>query len=137
MAMTSAGALKAFIEGLGLSITVFRDEAPDGQAYPYVTVAEAIATVPDLNGTPWNKSSPATVVEHAQVDVWQTWKNADNSRAENYTLAPAIKRALHGSKLPATPTRAWGVKLVNAVHLLERDNNVVHDAITVAIYRDL
>lgn len=130
MAATTAGGLKAKLEGLSLGVAVFRDKAPDGQALPYITITEAVSIVPD--GPQFDDS---TVVELAQIDVWQPWKNASGVVAESYSLPGQVLAAVSGASLPAAPTHVYGVTVDSAVRLLEAEVNIVHHALTVRIRR--
>ena len=48
MAASTAGALKAYIESLGLSLPAFRDKKPTGQDLDrWVEITEDVSTVPD------------------------------------------------------------------------------------------
>lgn len=131
MAATTAGAIKARLESLSLGLPVFRDRAPDGHALPYITVSEAISVVPD------GQHDDDTVVELAQVDLWQPWKNTAGAVVESYSLPGAVLTGLRGASLPAAPTHVYGVGVDSSVRLLEADRNVVHQALTVRIRRAL
>lgn len=140
MAATTAGAVKSYVEGLGLGVMAYRDEAPPGSALPYVTIAEAVAVVPKPSSPRFDAGSQKYVAETVQIDVWQSWRDATTRAvAESYTLAAAIARALDGAQLPAAPTQVSGVRLINTVRLLEPPEapEVVHHAITVEIDRIL
>lgn len=96
MAATTAGALKALIEGLGLGISAYRNHAPEGQAMPYIVIQEGISRVPN----PIEDFTLTTGVESVQVDVWQTMG------AENHALVPGLLAGLHGKKTAAIGTPA-------------------------------
>lgn len=134
MAATTAGALKAYIESLGLGLAVRRDHA-DTPTYPLVTVHEGVSIVTDASGDFGDMAQPVTVTEQAQVDLWQQWKNTSGAVVESYTLPGELIGALHGAQLSAAPTKVYGCRVVGSVRLLERDENVVHHAITVEIHR--
>lgn len=136
MAATTAGALKAFLETQGLGVTVFRDRAREDQAYPYLTVAEGIAVTPEDTFNAYDDDD-GHVVEVAQVDVWQTWRNDDRTVAESYTLADAVALALHGAVLTASPHFVGAVSVSSVTRLLEVEENVVHHAVTVEVRRTL
>lgn len=138
MAASTAGALKAYLEGLGLGVSVFRDEAPAGQKLPYITVREEIANVPDRDGDYGDATVEHTTAETVQIDVWQTWRNPTTGAVvESYTLPKQVQRALRDARLDATPTRTYGVVLTGTVRLLERADNVVHHASTAVVRRVL
>lgn len=134
MAATTSGALKAYLEAQGLGVSVYRDRAPEGTALPYITVSEAVSITVDQSGD-FGATTTLTAVEDAQVDVWQAERNG--LTGESYTLVPAVLRALHGANLTAAPTHVYGVRVTGDVRLVEPDNNIVHEAITVEIHRVL
>src|SRR5207253_7625653 len=106
MAASTAGALKALIESLGLSVSVYRDRAPEKTAPPYVTVSEAVAIVTDK----LEDGAVSTGKETVSIDVWMTWKNKTTGAiTEPYTLPGAILRGIQGKSLGSTPTRGYTV----------------------------
>jgi hypothetical protein len=138
MAATTAAAVKAYLEGLGLGVPVFRDEAPAKQSLPYITVREDVANVPDLDGDQGDPDAEHTTAETVQVDLWQTWRNPQTAAVvESYTLPKQIQRALRGAHLDVSPTHTYGVVLTSTVRLLERASNVVHHASTAVVRRVL
>ena len=145
---TSAGALKQYIEGLGLGISVDRDRASVGAKLPYITVTEGLNTVFDGMESIDAESPYRTVVEMCQIDVWQGWRDPNtNDITESYTLVPSILRALHQARLPASPTVNYGVIVIGSRRMTELDTTptlpdgsvqstgLVHNAITVNIRR--
>lgn len=135
MAASTSGALKALIESLGLNISVYRDRAPEGRALPYVTVDEAIAIIPDK----LEDGQSTTVRETVSIDVWMQWKNRANGQlAESYTLPYDIARALQGSPLDTTPSRAYTV-IIHRIgpRLVEEEENLVHMPIEAEVWRVL
>lgn len=135
MAATTGGALKAYIEGLGLSISVYRDRAPTNLAPPYVTVDESLSVIPDS----LEDATYSTGVETATVHVWMPWKNqSTGALAESQTLVRDIVRGLQGHSLPAAPTRAYAVLVQHqGPRMVDEEENVVHVPITVEIWRQL
>jgi hypothetical protein len=133
---TTAGALKAKIESLGLSISAYRDQAPEGTALPYVTISEAIAVVPDL----LEDGAASTGKETVSIDVWQKWKTVPggNTLAESPTLPGAIVRGIHAQSLGTAPTRAYAV-IVNRLgpRLAEEESNITHTVIQATVWRTL
>lgn len=146
MAATTGGALKALLEAAGLGISVFRDRAPEGRtlvnaagtATPYVTVFEGVSVVPDPAFNSFDDDEHH-VIELAQVDVWQQWRDPQTGAVtESYTLPAAVAAALNGARLSAAPTHVSGVVLRDGPRrLLELEENVVHHAITVEVRRTL
>jgi len=146
MALTTSGAIKAYLEGptamggANLGISVYQDQAPEGIAKPYITVDEAVAVVPDG----LEDGAASTVREHVTVHLWMSWKDlavSPNRRLEDPTLAGKILKALQGSRLlssgsGAPPTTVYAV-LVHSTgpRLLEREENIVHHPLWVEVWR--
>lgn len=135
MSATTAGAVKAWLEGQALGVAVYRDSAPINTPLPYVTVTEAVALTPDRDGA-FDRDVTHTVVEVAQVDVWQRWRSDSGQPAEQYDLPHRVRRALDAAVLPSAPGRVYGCRSTGMVRLLEVDENVVHHAVTINVYRE-
>ena len=140
MAQTTGGALAVLIQGLGLGLAVGRDYPSQNASRPYVTITEEIALVPD----PLEDAAPGTAVETVQVDLWQDYRDLKPNSAtygnlrENYTLAPALRRGLHGVRLQSIGSAVVYMALVeHSVRLLEEAENVVHHAFTVKVFRQI
>lgn len=134
MAASTAGALKALIESLGLGISAYRDEPPSSSTTrPYVTITEELTMVAD----PSEDGKAGTVVETVQVDLWQDWHNLQNGNlAESYTLAPALRRGIDGARLALIGTAVSYIALVrHSLRQLEAEENLVHHALTVEVMR--
>jgi hypothetical protein len=133
MAATTAGALKALIESLGLGISAYRDEAPAGTARPYCTIIEELVMVADAS----EDGKAGTVAETCQVDLWQDWHDMTTGGVkESYTLAPAVRRGIDGARIAAIGTAVPYIALVrHSLRLLEPDENLVHTALTVEVRR--
>jgi hypothetical protein len=133
VAATTSGALKALIEGLGLGISAYRDEPPVGTLRPYVTITEELTLVAD----PSEDGKAGTVVETAQVDIWQDWHNLPaGTLAESYTLAPAIRRGIDGARMALIGTSLPYTALVrHTLRQLEAEENLVHHSLTVEVWR--
>lgn len=135
MSATSSAALKAHIESLGLGLSAHRDVAPEDTALPYVTIHERITLDTDDSGD--NGADP-TGTETVQVDLWQTWRNADKTRAESLTLADSLHAGLHGAALANVGSnRVYGCRVDRSVRQFERDNNLVHTSFDVELRRAL
>lgn len=143
LAAGTAGAIKAYLESKSLGIPIFHDAPPPVQpnapaiVKPYITISEAIANTPDGDEDGGSaQGGTSYVVELAQVDLWDFWRETDgNGKKESRTLGPAIHRALAGALLDQSPTRVYGVTVRNHIRFEERDANIVHRAITLAIRR--
>jgi hypothetical protein len=142
MAATTSGALKAYIESLGVSLPVFRDGPRPGQAEPYVVVTEGVSIGPDPsgNGDYGDPTKPLNVVEIATVDLVQRARVQTGAgltkNAERYGLAEALAHALNSATLPAHPGRVTAVRVQDIDRIPIQDNRVRH-SITVAIHREL
>lgn len=133
MAATTAGALKVLIESLGLNLAAYRDEAPAGTLRPFVTIMEEITLVPTAS----EDGLALTVVETAQVDLWQDWHDLTTGlRIESYTLAPALRRGIDGTRLALIGTALTYQALVRHVmRSVEPFENIVHHAMTIEVFR--
>lgn len=139
MAASTAGALKALVEGAGLSLAAYRDLAPERATLPYVVVNEAIAIVPTASSARFDRAGTApTGRETAQVSLWQRWRNPETgAMAESYTLPDALIELLDGAQLSAAPSHVWGVLVLSSRRIIEQEENLVQHAITVEIVRDI
>jgi hypothetical protein len=137
MAASTAGALKAFLEAQGLGISVYRDQAPEGPTFPYVTVHEAISVSPEpaFNS---NDDAEGHVIEQVQVSIWQRSRHPDTlAKTESYTLPDAICLALTGARLTAMPTYGGHVRVQGRTRLPEDEGTIIHDAVTIEVRRTL
>lgn len=127
MANTVAGALKAYIETLGLGITCFRDRAtPATLKRPYITINEEVS----------NTAYPVAgrTRQLAQVDVWFDSGN-ENVKLVDDLIASLTK---HGAGSYGTPSRRlYALSFEGKVRLVEENDSVIHHAITVAVPRAL
>lgn len=140
MAATSSGALKAFIEGLGLSLSAYRDKAPEEATLPYIRIREAITVSPRSSGDFGDANAKKHVSEEVQLDLFQDHRDldqADRPIIEDYDLADTLVAKLHGAHLAVAPTHVFGVRVLNSSRFPEPDENVVRHLITVALDRAL
>lgn len=138
MAASTAGALKAYIETLGLGIAVFRDRVGQDATLPYSRIQEAITMTPRQSGDFGDTNRDALVTEEAQVDLWQQHRNpTTNAVTEDYTLQDTLAHKLHGARLTAAPKRVYGVRVLGVNRGVDSDANTVHHQITVALDRAL
>jgi hypothetical protein len=134
LSATTAGALKALIESLGLSISAYHSQAPPGAKRPYITIDDEIALVAD----PLADGRADTGVETAQVDIWQDWKDASGAIVEIRTLAPAVRRGVDGAQLAAIGTsHAYICIFKHSLRQVEAEENIVHHALTVEVWRQV
>jgi hypothetical protein len=147
MSATTSGAIKAHLESAGLGISVYRDLAPQGAALPFAVVTEGISQVPDRDGDLGDQEAKHTWREEVQVSLFQTWRTPDGKPGEDYTLVGRLLEALDGCRLRTAPTTVYGVRVNGRVRLAAVDApggadgsdgaNVVHDAITATVRRNL
>lgn len=154
MSATTSGAVKAYLESLGVpGLSVYRDRAPQDATLPLANVQERIALTLDQDGDLMDPDADRGCLEQCQVAVFQAWRDADGRNAESYTLVPQIVRALHGSQLlttgPNLPNaRVWGVRVRGVTRIPQIDGpgstgdsadraNIVQDVITLDVRRDL
>jgi hypothetical protein len=140
MAASLAGAVKAYLETLGLGVPVFRDFAPrskqDGspQRLPFIVVQDGLGDVPRRTGD--NKSKRTT--ELVQIDVYEFLNDPDTGdRAESYTLAKEVLRNLTQTRLPSAPERVWRLGEFGRTRTLDAENNGVRNVITLSVIRNL
>jgi hypothetical protein len=128
MAATTAGALKAKIESLGLGISAYRDQPPAGQAKPYVSIQESIAMTPDS----LEDGHLTTGAELVQVEVYETLG------AEDYALLQGITAGLHGARLASIGTKLVYAALVrNVIRDVDLQNTQIRHIIDVDVLREL
>lgn len=137
MSATTAGALKAFLEGLGLGIEAHRDIAPSAATLPYVTIREQVSMEPEIA---FNQASDEDghVREQVQLDLWQQWRDpSTKAKTEDPELPDAVVDALRNVVLETSPTRSMPIRVTSCIRLFEQDANLVHHAITVEVPRTL
>ena len=139
MAQTSGGALKTLVESilqpLVPALVAYRKMAKSGVPRPYVVIQERIAFSPDQ----LEDGGPGIVVETAQVDLFQDWKNLTTGAiAENYALLPALERGLQGARTAQIAGRTcYRVHVVNSLDIPEpEEENLVRASLTVELWRE-
>lgn len=137
MAASTAGAVKAYVESLGLSLSAYRDGAPTGQdgaitaPYPHVVIQEGIAYAMDTDGDYGDQAAVHTMRETVQVDLYQHARElvaAGGSRnVEDYNLPDRLRMALHGARLgPVGAQHVYGVSVRGGQRWPISDNIVRH-----------
>lgn len=139
MSASTGGAVKAYLEGRQLGVPVFRDRAPKGQPYPFITVTEEVSLTVRRRAEAGD--------ELVQVDLWQLWKhpagtvvggvNVAGRLAEDSALVRRLQQSLRRAALMAAPTLTYQANLEGSVRLPEPDDNLVHHALTVRVHREL
>jgi hypothetical protein len=139
VSLTLGGALKAYLEGQGLGIAVYRDFEPTSASPPFVTIQEGLAAPAALRGD----STVAAVAELVQVDLWMTYVNASDGRlAESVTLPDALQLALETAVFPtsganAPPKRVDGLTVDRGPRQADRQANLVHISYTATVNREI
>lgn len=142
MAATTSGAIKAYVEGLGLNLPVFRDGPRPEQAPPYAVVTEgqSIGLAPNGNGDYGDPDAPIEIVEVVTVDVVQRARvkagAATAQNTERYGLVEAVAARLNGCTLPAHPARITAVRM-QGIDRLPIADNIARSTIQLAITRTL
>lgn len=134
-----ANALAPALPGL----TITRNEVPGAQPgtttvdYPYITIQEGISRVNNPRRAP-------TVMlkdELVQVDVWQSTKTSSgNLVADNPSIAITVEQTLNAlgpQVLTGNGGFLFRFLVTNTVRLYDPSRRVLHEAITVRVYRKL
>lgn len=146
------GAVKAWLEGLGLGVAVYRDGAPvanlpDGTrgvavALPFIVVQEGIGYTSDLHGDTDAAGSHLGVRELVQVDLYQTARTVAGGKApnaEDYALADALMVAFARGAAAGlgahAPWHIYGVKVDTGQRAPTTDNRTRHTW-TLRVSRD-
>ncbi|OPC79937.1 hypothetical protein B4N89_02340 [Embleya scabrispora] len=138
MAATTAGAIKAHVEALGLSLPMFRDGPRPGQPLPYGVVTEGISIAQPLSsrGDFGDPDAEVVVTEQVQVDLIQQARDSAGRNTERYDLPGLLYRGLHGAQLTQAPGHVYGVRVLS----MGRDpivDNVVRHVLQLQLDRDL
>lgn len=122
---TIGGALRARVVTSGIvSGRVFRDRAPDGCTFPYVTFTDPLSLVPDLSG------DGAVLMRERQVsfDLWQKVREEDDQ------LLVALADAVDGVWVDLGDGRkAVRTRMTSLQRLSDPDALVVHHALTLTV----
>lgn len=142
MAATTSGAIKAYLEGRGFGVPVFRDGPREGQSAPFIVVQEGIPAGLDTvaNGDFGDPNAEINISETVIIDLVQRARvqtgAATTKVTERYGLAEAIAHALHCCTLPAHPAKVTAVRVTAIDRIPIADNRVRH-SITVTVRRIL
>lgn len=124
---TIGGGLRALLVATGLlNERVFRDSAPDSVTYPMAIFTDGMSDSPVLIG------DEVTVAKQrqSQVSLWQ------KQGKEDYALIGQIERALDGARFTALNGAVYRVRVRDTQRVPQPEQNLVHHAITVAIWHD-
>lgn len=149
MSATTAGALKAHLEGKGRGVPWFRYRAPKDQALPFGVIQDGISTTPLPMGDTSDPAADKVVTELAQCTLFQEWRDSDGNAAEQYPLPGQIYRDLDGAVLATHPAGTTHVKVRGVVRLPRIDSpgtsaaedadgaNLIQDTFTVSLHRSV
>lgn len=135
MPASLAGCFKVLIEGSGLSLSAYRDDAgPSVTDSTWTTISEGISTTRVPLG---DHGGDDPVTELVQIDLYQPWRaQTPGDPAEDYTLADELYGVLNGALLVDPPMPVRSVTVDSYPRLLEKESNLVHHAYTVRVERD-
>lgn len=134
MPATTAGALKVVIESLGLGLAAYRDRPSENTKPPYIVIHEAIIITPRGLG---DDGDDDAVIEQIQIDLWEAWRNANGSSAENPARARSVELGLKAAELVDLPYRVHGVVGVSRTRRApDERENLVRNIYTVEVRRD-
>jgi hypothetical protein len=148
MALSTAAAVKQWLETMGLGLPVFNRLSSIPRARPYITIVDGQPTAP---GT-LEDGGPGACVETCMVDVWQDRKQISQAggTAEDSTLVPRLLKLLQGGRPtdagghPILVDGAGGSGVVYRVRVVSdhkmtdpSTENLVHNALTLALWRQM
>lgn len=135
MSASLGSSIKVLVEGAGLSLAVYRDDAgAAATASTWVTVSEGVSTTNVALG---DHGAADAITELVQVDLYQPWRaKSSGDPAEDYTLADQLYGVLHGAVLPDPPMLVRSCTVDSYPRFVERESNLVHHAFTLRIERD-
>lgn len=143
MSRTTAGAIKARIETLGLGIPVFRDGTDPAHQLkaPYVTIQEGIGFDTDHHGDVGDPTADVGLSELVQVDIYLPARVLAGagltSVAESSTIPDRVHRGLHGAQLASVGTaRVYGCLVESRLRWPIADNLSRH-TLTIRVKRGL
>ena len=141
MSASTAGAVKAHIETLGLGVPVFRDGAGDTTTPPYVTVQEGIGYETEAHGDTGDPDADMGVGELVQVDLYLPARVRTSTgraaNAESYTAPDRLHRGLHGAALPSIGgARVYGCLVESRLRWPIADN-VARHTLTIRVKRGI
>lgn len=121
MSATTAGAVKAWLEGGNFGIPFFRDRAPAEQALPFGVVQDGISVVPVPMGDTQDQAAERVVEEQIQVAIYEEWRNAAGKMVEQYALPDNVEKRLRGAVIPQMPKAQQGCQVLGRVRQLAVD----------------
>jgi hypothetical protein len=127
VADTVLDAIADAVEAWGqVNARVWADDAPTGPTFPYVTMDDAISTVPDVKGD----GATIMLVRQVQVNLWE--RLAD----EDPLLGPSLHVYLDGRKVVVGGHTVCRLAVDSTARLVEKDDNIAHRALTISVRHD-
>jgi len=110
----------------GVNARCWADDAPDKVTFPYVTMDDAISTVPEVKGD----GATIMLVRQVQVNLWE------RLAAEDPALAPSLAVYLDGLKVVIAGHTVCRLSVDSTARLVEKDDNIAHRALTISVRHD-
>lgn len=104
---------------------VYKDLAPPSTAFPYITYADRLADRPVLNGD----SNVLARNYLIQIDLWE------KRQSENSSIIEAVLDLLENLSIEDNGKTIFRCRLFDAQRIVEFDDDNVHHALSVNIYR--
>lgn len=108
----------------GVGTKIYRDLAPPGTAYPYITYVDQMTNSIAMRGD--GKVLARRYM--MQVDLWQ--KRPD----ENQAIIDEVTAVLEAVELTGTDKQNFECRLMDIQRIVEFEDDVVHHALTLDIY---
>jgi hypothetical protein len=141
--------LKQWIETMGLGVSVYSRVSAIPATRPYITIMDRQPLAP--RGL--EDGGPGEGIETCMIDVWQDWKSVSGSgpTVEDQTLVAKLEHNLQGGRpvdatghpilvgaVPGGQGIVYRVRVVGSQQVSDPSvENLVHNAITVAVWRQL
>lgn len=123
---TPAAILRALVVADGMvNQRIFRDFAPDGATFPYITFNDGVS---DGRGTHGDGVDTTRLVNQ-QWDLWQ------RARDEVDDLDHRLANILTGRHPAVNGVKVWGTRVTQINRIADPDRLTLHHALTVSLYR--
>lgn len=108
----------------GVGTKIYRDLAPPGTAYPYITYVD------QMNNSIAMRGDGKVLARRymMQVDIWQ--KRPDEDQA----IIDEVTAVLEAVELTGTDKQNFECRLMDIQRIVEFEDDVVHHALTLDIY---
>jgi len=104
---------------------IYRDMAPPSTSYPYMTYFDQLNDRVVLQGDSRTKARNMLI----QFDLWQ--KRAD----EDVSIAAEISAALEQITISDPDTKVFACNLYDVQRIVEFDDDIIHHAFSLNVYR--